>query len=153
MKSSAIQRRTPLRSRPKAVERQERVRPPVKPLQHCRGVYREASGAAPAMPKQVMTRDQRIRDSANGEECTVRLPGCPCRPDMTIWSHYRGSAGGKGAGLKASDRAGAYACTYCDAVYDGQRQRPSGMTKDEVDLAWHEGHIRSLLKLEQKGLL
>lgn len=49
MKSSAIQRRTPLRSRPKAVERQERVRPPVKPLQNCRGVYRAASDA-PTLP-------------------------------------------------------------------------------------------------------
>lgn len=152
MKSSAIQRRTPLRSRPKAVERQEHVRLPVKPLEQCRGVYRQAGAAVP-MPKAVMTRDQRIRDSARGEDCAVRLPGCPCQPDMTIWSHYRGSAGGKGLSLKAGDRAGAYACTYCDAVYDGQRQRPDGMTKAEVDLAWHEGHIRSLLKLEQKGLL
>jgi hypothetical protein len=151
MKRSAIQRSTPLRSRPKPVERQERVRPPVKPVER-RGVYRQACAVAP-VPKPSMTRDQRIRDSARGEDCTVRLPGCPRRPDMTIWSHHRGSAGGKGMGMKSSDRAGAYACTYCDAVYDGQHQRPAGMTKAEVDLAWHEGHIRSLLKLEQKGLL
>ena len=48
MKRTAIQRRTPLRSRPKPVERQERVRPPVKPVER-RGVYRAVSDT-PSLP-------------------------------------------------------------------------------------------------------
>jgi hypothetical protein len=106
-----------------------------------------------AVAKERPIRSSAIRKSAEGAECTVRLPGCPSDPTMTIWSHYRGGAGGKGGAIKATDIAGAFACTYCDAVYDGQRPRPDGMTKDAVDLAWLEGHIRSLVILRQKNLL
>jgi hypothetical protein len=98
-------------------------------------------------------RSQKLRDSARGEACLVRLPGCPGNPEQTIWSHYRGSAGGKGVSTKAGDVCGAYACTYCDGVYDGQIQRPAGMTKDEVDRLWLEGHIRSLVRAHEKGLV
>lgn len=105
-------------------------------------------------PKSVTYRNQRIRDSARGEECLVRLPGvCTHDSAMTIWSHYRGGAGGKGGALKADDLAGAYCCTACDAVYDGQRPPPDGMTYADVVLAWHEGHIRSIVRLHVKGIL
>lgn len=96
----------------------------------------------------------RIRQSARGEECLVRIPGvCTHDPATVIWSHYRGLAGGKGMGIKSPDVCGAYACVACDMAYDGQTKRPAGMTKADVDLAWLQGHIRSLLKLEQKGLI
>lgn len=95
-----------------------------------------------------------IRQSARGEECTVRIPGiCTFDTAATIWSHYRGQAGGKGFAIKSIDEAGAYCCTACDAVYDGQRSRPPGMSKDDVDLAWLQGHIRSLVTLKRKGLI
>jgi hypothetical protein len=117
------------------------------------GVYSLADTRAQPVLKDAPVRSTKLRESANGEDCTVRLPGCPADPAQTIWSHYRGSAGGKGGAIKSTDIAGAFACTYCDAVYDGQRPRPDGMTKEAVDLAWHEGHIRSLVRLGQKGLL
>lgn len=95
-----------------------------------------------------------IRKSAKGEDCLVRLPGvCTFNPETVIWSHYRGSAGGKGLSHKSDDLCGAYCCTACDAVYDGQRRRPPGMTKAEVDIAWLQGHIRSLVRLKEKGLV
>lgn len=104
--------------------------------------------------KVLTYRNQKIRDSARGEECLVRLPGaCAHDPATTIWSHYRGSAGGKAASLKADDLCGAFACTACDAVYDGQRPPPPGMTYAEVVAAWHEGHIRSIVRLHEKGVL
>jgi hypothetical protein len=117
------------------------------------GVYSLADTRAQPVEKDAPIRSTKLRQSANGEDCLVRLPGCSSDPAKTIWSHYRGSAGGKGGAIKSTDIAGAFACTYCDAVYDGQRPRPAGMTKDDVDLAWHEGHIRSLVRLGQKGLL
>ncbi|MDT6962943.1 MULTISPECIES: nuclease domain-containing protein [Cupriavidus] len=96
----------------------------------------------------------KIRKSANGKDCQVRIAGvCTFDPTHTIWSHYRGSAGGKGLSIKALDLCGAYACTACDAVYDGQRPRPPGMTKEEVDLDWMTGHIRSLVILACEGLI
>jgi len=104
--------------------------------------------------KQPVHRKQSIRDSARDEACLMRLPGCIGHtPGSTIWSHYRGSAGGKGMSLKSSDSAGCYACTHCDAVYDGQRPRAEGWSETMVKLAWHEAHIRSLGRLHAKGLL
>jgi hypothetical protein len=126
---------------------------PLTPLDGCRGRYSAVGGGVAAAPKTKAHRDQRIRDSARGELCLMRLPGCPGGTERTIWSHYRGSAGGKGMALKSHDIAGCYACTWCDAAYDGGIFRPIGMTKADVDLAWHEAHIRSLGRLHEKGLL
>lgn len=99
-------------------------------------------------------KSQAIRDSARGEDCLVRIPGaCSGNPEHTIWSHAPLGAAGKGSSIKALDVCGAYACTACDAVVDGQRKAPDGMTHLQVMLAWHEGHMRSLVRLRQKGLL
>lgn len=96
----------------------------------------------------------KITESARFEDCTVRIPGvCTFDPAQTIWSHARTGRAGKGRGIKAIDLAGAYACTSCDAVYDGQRPRPSGMSKEQVDLDWFNGHLESLVKLQEKGLV
>lgn len=95
----------------------------------------------------------KIRKSANGEDCTVEIDGCPGRTDMTIWSHHRSHLGGKGLGLKACDLAGAYACTYCDGVYDGNIKPPPGWTKEDIDAAWTRGHFRSLKRLTEKGVV
>jgi hypothetical protein len=92
---------------------------------------------------------QAIRDSARGEECTVRVA---CWGDV-IWSHGRWDSSGRGKSTKALDVCGAYACLGCDGVFDGQRPRPPGMTQEQVDLAWMHGHMRSLVRLAQKGLL
>lgn len=97
---------------------------------------------------------KKLRQSARGEDCLVRLPGvCTHDPETVIWSHYRGLAGGKGMLIKSIDLAGAYCCTACDAVYDGQRRPPPGMNRDAVELAWLQGHIRSLVRAAWKGAL
>lgn len=95
----------------------------------------------------------KITASANGEDCQVRLPGiCTYDPATTIWSHARHGAAGKGKGIKAIDEAGAYACTACDAAYD-QLIGAAHMTREEIDLDWFMGNLRSLVILKQKGLL
>jgi hypothetical protein len=152
-----LRQRSPLKSRAsreweaaRAARAERPLAPPVRLA--CTPNYGGGVSGEP-IAKEAPVRSTKLRESAKGESCLVRLPGCPADPAMTIWSHYRGSAGGKGGAIKSTDIAGAYACTYCDAVYDGQTPRPAGMTKDDVDLAWHEGHIRSLVRLGQKGLL
>lgn len=104
--------------------------------------------------KPATYRNQKIRDSARGKECLMHIPGvCTHDPSKTIWSHYRGLIGGKARGLKADDLCGCYACTDCDAVYDGQRKPPMGMNWDEVELAWFEAHIKSIVMLHADGIL
>jgi hypothetical protein len=107
-----------------------------------------------ATPKVQGRKRQDIRDSARGEECTVRIAGvCRGGTEHTIWSHAPLGAAGKGRSLKALDVAGAFACDQCDAVVDGQIKRPAGMTREQVLLDWFFGHMRSLVRLAQKGML
>lgn len=96
----------------------------------------------------------KIRESARGEDCTVRLQGvCKFDPEYTIWSHGRWNRAGRGKAIKAIDLNGAYACTACDAVYDGQVPIPAGMTRESVDIDWCMGHFESLKRLADKGLI
>lgn len=111
-------------------------------------------GPAPAAREKVPGKKrQAIRDSARGEACTVRLIGvCNSNPETTVWSHYPGDAGGRGMGTKSMDLAGCYACAACHDAVDGRTRYP-GLDALDLRLAWHEGHIRSLVRLAQKGLL
>ena len=116
-------------------------------------------GAAPRPPRDpAVALGNKIKDSARGEECTVRLEGvCTFDTTMTIWSHARwgaqlGIVAGRGMSSKALDVCGAYACTACDAVYDGQ-YKVTHLTREQIDLDWCLGHFRSLGRLSLKGLI
>ena len=108
--------------------------------------------SAPAKIEQ--RKVQSIRDSARGEECTVRIVGaCNSRPDTVVWSHVPSLVGDRGMGMKALDVCGAYACAACHDVVDGRRGLPPGASLTSVRLDWHMGHMRSLVLLARKGLL
>lgn len=53
---------------------------------------------------------------------------------------------------KADDLAGAYACTECDAAFD-QMTNAGDYTREELDLDWMMGHLRSLGILQRDGLV
>lgn len=110
--------------------------------------------AAPAAREKVPGKvRQSIRDSARGEDCTVRLSGvCNSNPETTVWSHYPGHAGDRGMGTKSLDLAGCYSCSACHDAVDGRTRYP-GLDALDLRLAWHEAHLRSLVRLAQKGLL
>jgi len=115
------------------------------------------SARVPASLHAVEARGRRIRESARGKPCQVRYVGiCSHDPTKTIWSHARWGArlgeGGRGMGTKADDLMGAYACTSCDAAFD-QMTGVGGMTRDELDIDWMLGHLRSLGILQRDGIL
>lgn len=113
--------------------------------------------AIPHVPAKLSRKartDDAIRDSANGEECHVRLPGiCNGRTDTTVWSHWPGLDGDRGMGLKALDLCGAYTCSACHDAIDGRAPLPEGTTRADVVLGWMFGHLRSLVTLARKGLV
>ena len=111
----------------------------------------------PSSPHADEAHGRRIKASARGESCQVRYVGiCSHDSTKTIWSHARWGAqlgeGGRGMGTKADDVAGAYACTDCDAAFD-QMQNAGDHTREQLDLDWMMGHLRSLGILSRKGLL
>lgn len=96
----------------------------------------------------------KITESARGEDCSIRLPGrCLRLNDTVVWAHANGSAAGKGFGMKTPDALGAYACQACHDTYDRRLPLPEGMTREEVEIAFHEGHQRSYQILLKKGLV
>lgn len=95
-----------------------------------------------------------ITQSARGEMCQIRLPDvCNFNRETTCWCHANGSAAGKGMWMKSHDLLGAYGCSMCHAVYDRRRSLPPGMSRECVEVAFWEGHARSLVLLIEKGLI
>jgi hypothetical protein len=96
----------------------------------------------------------KITESARGEDCQVRLEEvCNFDPATVVWAHANGMASGKAKGLKSPDALGTYACSACHDVIDGRAPRPAWMSWDHVQVAFHQGHQRSFLKLLEKGLV
>lgn len=94
----------------------------------------------------------KIRQSARGEQCQIRLPFvCNGNPETVVWCHANGSAAGKGIGMKSHDILGAYGCSSCHDVYDGRRR--VAIPRTEIKLAFWEGHARSIVRLIERGLI
>lgn len=94
----------------------------------------------------------KIRKSARGEQCQIRLPFvCNGDPATVVWCHANGSAAGKGMGMKAPDYLGAYGCAACHDAVDGRRR--TELSRTELRLAFAEAIFRSQRMLEAKGLL
>lgn len=89
---------------------------------------------------------KKIRDSARGEDCSLRMVGiCNFNNETTILAHL--PCGMKGMGMKSPDNMAVYACSCCHDVLDGRRQ-------GAID--WRDV-VRALAetqaKLMQKGLM
>lgn len=105
-------------------------------------------------PKRAARENHAIRQSARGEECTMRIPGvCNGDRETVVWAHSNDSSAGKGMGLKARDEEGCYACLKCHGTYDRQIPRPPGLTKEDVDVYFARGKVVSRQILARKGLL
>lgn len=61
--------------------------------------------------------NQKLRDSAKGQECQIRIGGvCNNNPETTVLAHVGNDSG---MAMKASDIEAAFACSDCHAVIDG----------------------------------
>lgn len=92
----------------------------------------------------------KITESARGERCAMRLPGCCGERDTTVFAHIR-KHGAAGIGQKPSDLHGVYACHHCHDIIDGRKgsQVPPVVVASEI--------LRALMetqrKLVDKGLI
>lgn len=97
------------------------------------------------------TNMSKIRESARGEQCLVRIPGvCNHNPETVVFAHYR-LAGFCGVGMKPPNWMGAYACSACHDCADGRVAR--GVSTLQAHLYLAEGAFRTQAKLIEKGLL
>ena len=68
------------------------------------------------------SKSKKIRESARGEACTMRIQGCMPDRETVVLAHLNGA----GVGLKALDIHGAYLCRNCHDIYDGRKEAPPG---------------------------
>lgn len=94
----------------------------------------------------------KIRKSARGQICLVRLPGiCSYNPEETIAAHKNGG----GISLKSHDIHSARCCAKCHAVVDSLPR--SNMVEDLEQakqlLYFYEGILRTQMELLKEGLI
>lgn len=69
--------------------------------------------------KPAKVRSKALRKSANGQACTLRLPGiCNGDTETTVLAHV--NFGGNGMATKESDLSACYACSACHDALDGR---------------------------------
>lgn len=98
-----------------------------------------------------MTRivSKKLRDSARGRDCQIRIPGVCCAdPETTVLAHYR-LAGTCGVGMKPVDLNGAWGCRACHDACDGRLKTP--YSRDELRLMHLEGVLRTISALVSEG--
>jgi len=93
----------------------------------------------------------KIRESARGEHCTVRLPCCNGNTETTVLAHINGIRFKHGTGKKVNDLLGAYCCFNCHQAVD--RRDYLDYDKDFVKLAHYEGVMETIMKLSEKGII
>lgn len=63
---------------------------------------------------------KKLRDSARGQSCTLRLPGCGHDDGTVVLAHL--PCGHKGTGMKGPDQIAIFACYHCHQIVDGPRR-------------------------------
>ena len=99
------------------------------------------------LPKHKRIESKKIRDSARGQQCTVRLQGiCNWNPETTVLAHFNGA----GWALKEDDDEGAFACSSC---HDELDRRTQTFEIEYVKSAFNDGVRRTRKYLKQIGLI
>lgn len=74
------------------------------------------------IPKNPSSRNTKFRELAQGEDCTVMIPGICCfNAETTVLAHPNSIASGKGMGYKGSDHLGIFCCATCHSWLDSSK--------------------------------
>ena len=91
----------------------------------------------------------KIRKSARGENCQVRIPSiCNHNPETVVLAHLSGG----GMGAKRLDLHGAYCCSACHDAIDG-RVAVSDIEPDTLRLWFLQGMVRTQEIMVNEGLV
>lgn len=93
-------------------------------------------------------KSQKLRNSARGRDCQVRLMGiCNFNPETTVLAHL----GGGGMGAKKPDIQAAFCCSSCHDALDGRANYL--IDKDTLELAHRQGVERTQDIWLREGLI
>jgi hypothetical protein len=89
----------------------------------------------------------KLRKSARGRDCTVRIPGvCNGNPETVVLAHLNGG----GMGTKRHDIHGAYCCSACHDEIDRRTMRWDDVT---AEICHMQGVIRTQEIMLREGLI
>lgn len=91
----------------------------------------------------------KIRRSAFGEECTVRMPCCRWDTETVVLAHIR-RPWNAGMGMKPNDTHAVYACAACHDEID---RRTMNLSELEVDSYLVDAILRSHDRMRERGLI
>ena len=99
------------------------------------------------LQKNIILVSKLLRDSAQGQECTIRLPGI-CNRDLstTVLCHLHGG----GLALKQSDLFAAFGCSSC---HDEVDRRTRKMMADTARMAFFEAMVRTQQYWLNQGMI
>lgn len=96
-----------------------------------------------------MSKKTKLRASAEGRECQIRIPGvCNGGGETTVLCHLPGG----GMGRKQDDLLGAFGCSDCHDVVDGRRRAPN-LYPAELKVCFYEGVFRTQQIWLDEGLV
>lgn len=94
-----------------------------------------------------MAKSSKIRRSARGEDCSLRLGNCSSNETVVLCHIGRD----KGVGMKCGDHFAVYGCSNCHDIIDGRAK--SDFTKDQLNTEKLRALEETQKKLIEKGLL
>lgn len=119
--------------------------------------FAKAAFKAPAKRKPIKSRGPKmtpIRKAAQGQECTMQIPGiCNGDPATVVLCHSNQLSDGKGIGLKAPDTEACFGCSSCHDVLDGRCPRPAWMSYELLLSGFESAKVRTHEILRKKGLM
>lgn len=88
--------------------------------------------------KKLRHQSKKLRESARGQDCMVRLPGiCNFNNETTILAHLNSG----GMGTKHSDLFGTFCCAACHDAVD--RRSMTQYSAEELELMLMQGMART----------
>ena len=91
--------------------------------------------------------NSKIRKSAKGEDCTLRLGQCSI-PETVVLAHIGRI---RGMGIKCTDSFAVFACSTCHDIIDGRQK--SQLTKTELKAEMLRALEESQLRMIEMGVL
>ena len=102
------------------------------------------------IPKHKPIRSQKLRDSANGEECFFQIPGvCSFDPEKTVLCHLPFET--HGMGQKACDVSAAFGDDSCHSIIDGRV--PYDWKPGEKEYLMRRAMVRTWRRWIEMGLV
>ena len=98
----------------------------------------------------MMFRSRKLLDAARGQDCTVNLPYiCNHNSETVVAAHSNWMEHGRAMSMKAHDIFIADCCSDCHRELD----QGNTLSEDEKKHYWTRGHIKTLLRRLEQGIL